>query len=206
MSADDAAPGVQPKAGSRPLGAEPQRSDPWHGRDAPAADRRGHHARVQAGPGTRLRDRRPGTARAGRRQPRRERPRCDAERRPDYHRDRARRAERGLVPPARRCQSRLVRDALGRGHRHRHGREDLCPHLRALLHHEGAGQGDGTRPGDGLRHRQSKRRKYPGRERAGSGQHLHDLPASRRGCPGADRESEHRVAGARQRDRSGRRG
>ena len=37
---------------------------------------------------------------------------------------------------------------------------DSQPHLRALLHHQGAGQGHRPRPRDGLRHRQAERRTH----------------------------------------------
>ena len=37
---------------------------------------------------------------------------------------------------------------------------DQGPHLRAVLHHQGAGQGHRAGPGDGLRHRQAERRPH----------------------------------------------
>ena len=51
--------------------------------------------------------------------------------------------------------------------------------LRALLHHQGEGQGHRARPVHGLRHRQAERRQHLGLQRAGPGDHVQDLPAAR---------------------------
>ena len=46
-------------------------------------------------------------------------------------------------PRASRVPAGPLRDARGDRHRARHGRRDAGAHLRALLHHQGAGQGHG---------------------------------------------------------------
>ena len=51
------------------------------------------------------------------------------------------------------------------------------PHLRALLHHQGGGQGRRARPRGRLRHRERSPRANRGRVRAGAGHHLHRPPA-----------------------------
>ena len=54
-----------------------------------------------------------------------------------------------------------VRHAGRFGHwRHGHGRGDESPHLRAVLHHQGPGKGDGTGSGDSPRHRQAEQRPH----------------------------------------------
>ena len=53
-----------------------------------------------------------------------------------------------------------LRAARGDRHRRRHGRGDPGAHLRAVLHHQGPGQGHRPRPGDGLRHREAERRAH----------------------------------------------
>ena len=53
-----------------------------------------------------------------------------------------------------------------------------APHLRALLHHQGGGQGHRARARDRLRHRQAEPGLHLGRQRAGQGHALHDLPAA----------------------------
>ena len=71
-------------------------------------------------------------------------------------------------------------------HRRRHGRRHPGPHLRAVLHHQGAGQGHRPRPVDGVRDRGAERRAHRRRERAGAGSHVHDLSCPRHE-PGAGR-------------------
>ena len=92
-------------------------------------------------------------------------------------------------------EGRLVRGALGHGHRRGHGRGDAAPDLRALLHHEGGGQGDGPRPRHGVRDRQAERRSHRGRERAGPRHDVHDLPAAREGGPAGPRAGRSARAG-----------
>ena len=75
----------------------------------------------------------------------------------------------------------------------RDGRGDPVPHLRALLHHQGAGQGHRAGPRHRLRHRQAERRAHRGLQRAGAGHDLQDLPAARRG---ESRGGHGRCAGA----------
>ena len=57
-------------------------------------------------------------------------------------------------------------------------RETQRAHLRAVLHHQGAGQGHRPRPLDGLRHRQAERRLHLGLQRAGPRHDVQDLPAA----------------------------
>ncbi len=76
------------------------------------------------------------------------------------------------------------RDARAERHRLRHGRRDPGADLRALLHDQGARQGDGARPCHGLRHRETAQRQHPGLQRAGEGHDVQGLPAGRR-RPGA---------------------
>ena len=82
-----------------------------------------------------------------------------------------------------------VRDAGGQRHRRRHGRGDARAHLRAVLHDEGAGQGQRPRPGDRLRHREAERRLHLGLQRAGHGTvfKVYLPPAQTRAVPRADR-------------------
>ena len=69
-------------------------------------------------------------------------------------------------------------------------RGDAGAHLRAVLHHEGGGQGHGSRPRDGLRHRRAGRRQDRRRHAARHRQHVLRVPAR----------------GARRRPRAGARG
>ena len=59
--------------------------------------------------------------------------------------------------------------ALRGRYRHRHERRHPGAHLRALLHHQGTGQGNRPRPGDRLRGHRTKRRPHPGGERPRQG-------------------------------------
>ena len=65
--------------------------------------------------------------------------------------------------PACRGDTRRLRDAGRCGHRHRHDARCAGAGLRAVLHHQGARQGDGPRPGHGVRIRQAVGRacEYP---------------------------------------------
>ena len=70
------------------------------------------------------------------------------------------------------------------GQRHRLGMdaETQARDLRAVLHHQGAGQGHRPRAGDGLRHRQAERRLHLASTASpGHGTTLQDLPAAGRG-------------------------
>ena len=78
-----------------------------------------------------------------------------------------------------------ARHPLGGRHRPGHGRGDPGPHLRALLHHQGAGEGDRPRPLDGLRDRGPERRGHPRALGAGRRHRVPGLPAApRRAAPG----------------------
>ena len=86
-------------------------------------------------------------------------------------------AARRLLRPARRGRYRPGHSARGVG----------AP-LRAVLHHQGARQGDRPGAGDRARHRPPERRPDPRRERAGAGRPLrHPLPPGRRGDRGRRR-------------------
>ena len=80
------------------------------------------------------------------------------------------------------CRGHAGRLRGGRGqrfrHRHAAGRSDA--HLRAVLHHQGAGQGDRPRAVDGVRLHEAVGRPHHGLQRARQG---HDVPA----VPAADR-------------------
>ena len=76
---------------------------------------------------------------------------------------------------------RRVRAALGERRRLRHGQGDAGAPVRAVLHHQGGGQGHRPRPGDGLRHRQAEPRRHRRVQRAGRGDDVHDLSAATHG-------------------------
>ena len=71
--------------------------------------------------------------------------------------------------------------------------------LRAVLHHQGGGQGDRAGAGHGLRHRQAERRPHRGLQRAGPRHHLQGLPAARRagGRPTGESLAGHAAAAPR---------
>ena len=78
---------------------------------------------------------------------------------------------------------RRARARRGRRHRARQAAEDL----RAVLHHQATGRGDGAGPVDRLRHRQAVRRVHLRRQRAGTRRHLQPVlprPGSRAGGAG----------------------
>ena len=64
-------------------------------------------------------------------------------------------------------------------HRPRHGRRGHQAPLRAVLHHQGGRRGHRARPRDGVRRRQAERRRDLRLQRAGTRQHVQDLPAGR---------------------------
>ena len=101
--------------------------------------------------------RRSAAARADRDQPGRQRARRDAGRRQlppgdarlsSSREDERARHRRGAGP---------LRAAGGERHRARHGRRDARPHLRAVLHHQGAGQGHGARTLDRVQRGRGRR-------------------------------------------------
>ena len=142
-------------------------------RDVPPADRRAHRARDRAGIRSGAGACRCGAARTGRHESGRQRSRCDGAGRPADHHDGQRAAQR-LVRHGPACgAARLVRHALGRRRWARHGREDEATSVRAVLHDQGARQGDRARPGDRLRHRQAERRLHLGGQRTGTRLDLH---------------------------------
>ena len=74
------------------------------------------------------------------------------------------------------------------------------PHLRAVLHDQGARQGDRARPLDGVRHREAERRLDLGLQRARPRHDVQDLPAPLRGAargPGRAGAAEGARAGDR---------
>ena len=108
--------------------------------------------RPVAGQGRRL------PVRAGDRQPRRQRPRCDARRRQADGADRQ--CDDGRIRAARlqgHAGGGLCPDRRRR-HRHRHSRRHRRQDLRAVLLDQGSRQGHRPRPVDGVRHRQADRR------------------------------------------------
>ena len=68
-------------------------------------------------------------------------------------------AGRASTRPHVAVDGRALRDAGGHRHRRRHGRGDAGAHLRAVLHHQGAGQGHRPRAATVLRHRRAERRR-----------------------------------------------
>ena len=78
----------------------------------------------------------------------------------------------------RRDRARPLRHADGARRRRGNGRGDAVPDLRAVLHDEGLGQGNGARPRHRVRDRQAERRLRRRRERVGRRLGVHDLPAS----------------------------
>ena len=91
-----------------------------------------------------------------------------------------------------------LRDAGGVRHRCRHGRGDAGPHLRAVLHHQGARQGHRARSVDGPRHGQTERRPHLRLQRARLGHYLQDIPASiGEGTPAGDFGARCRAVGLR---------
>ena len=130
----------------------------------------GEHVQLERRPRARHRARpgRPRPARAGRPQPRGQRPRRDARRRHAPHRDRATRCGTPATPRAGTCVLTVADTGV------RDGRRDAGPHLRAVLHDQGAGQGHRPGAGDGVRDRQHVRGRDPGGVGARPGDDVHD--------------------------------
>jgi PAS domain S-box-containing protein len=106
-------------------------------------------------------------ARAGRAQPRHQRPGRHAARRhagAAHPTGRPRLEGRGARPAG---AGAAVRAALGRRQRPGHGQRHPGARLRAVLHHQAAGQRHRARPGRGLRRRPVRRRRGLDRVRAG---------------------------------------
>ena len=85
---------------------------------------------------------------------------------------------------------------------------DAGARLRAVLHHQGAGQGHRPRPRDRVRHREAERRLHRVESEVGARHDVHDLPAARRrgpvGVSGAGHAASPRSAAARRRSCSSR--
>jgi PAS domain S-box-containing protein len=76
-----------------------------------------------------------------------------------------------------------LRDALRLRYRHGHGCADQSARVRAVLHDEARRQGNGARPGHGVRRGETKRRVHLGVQRDRPRNELQDLLAARR-CGG----------------------
>ncbi len=126
-----------PRGGVGAGGRQPAHRQP--GAPAPAADRRRSRARDGAGAFHRHGARGPRPPRAGDHEPGDQCARRDAARRPAHHRHRERARHR--LRPARepRAAARPVRPGHGSRHRHRDRPGRAAVHLRAVLHHQGAG-------------------------------------------------------------------
>jgi len=96
----------------------------------------------------------------------------------DHHRDGPDRPRRGLLCRESGLQARRVRPAGGRRRWLRHGRRDLEPGLRTVLHHQGPERGHRTRAAHDLRRGQAEPRFHQDRERAGAGHPGRGLPAA----------------------------
>ena len=125
-------------------------------------------------------------------------------------------ARRRLLPHARRDQSRRVRGADGDRHRRGHDARGAGARVRAVLHHQTDGRGDGPGPGDVPRHRQAGGRQHLVHQRARPGQHVSrlfsahdrgdaaaaDLRSGRRRRPRRRRPATRRCCWSRTRRRS----
>ncbi len=78
------------------------------------------------------------------------------------------------------CTTRPLRQVGRERQRLRHDARGQGPHLRAVLHHEGAGKGHRAGVGDGLRHHQTERRQHQSLHRTRPRHDLQDLPPCRR--------------------------
>ncbi len=142
------------------------------------------HTQMRLGDGSRADQGRRGPDRADAPQPRAERARRDAgRRRPRPSKPPTscwivdRLASEGLTLPAW-----TLRDAPRVRHRHRHGRLDARPRLRAVLHHQAEGQGHRSRSRHGLRHRRSERRTDRARHGTGPRERRSGSTCRKRAC------------------------
>ena len=199
--ADAAAAGVLPEADHRAEGGAPGPPGGGDAQDADAPDRRehrvaGHHRQI---PG--IGEGRPGAVPADPDEPGGERPGCDAGRREDRDRDRERGPGRRVLCPPSLRETRAVRDAGGQRHGERDERRGQGAYLRAVLHHEGAGERNGAGPCDDLRRGEAggwlHRGVLGGRDR----DDLQGLPAA---CRGGGRRDRRRTT-VRRTSREGRR-
>ncbi len=136
-------------------------------------------------------------ARPGARQPLRQRARRDHRQRAHHHRDAQPPRRRGAGRKPRRAAARRLRAVERERRRRGHGPGDAGARLRALLHHQGAGQGHRPRPRHRLWDRHPEPGRGPRRQRAGPGLHLPHLPASPRRAAGAGRDRRARVRAPR---------
>ena len=110
--------------------------------------------------------------------------------------------DRGAGRHPRRAAARPARLPCGRGHRARDGAGDDRADLRAVLHHQVAGEGHRPRPVDGARHRPQPRRHRPRRERAAKGLDLPGPVPGGRGGAARRAGIDARAAGAARRRRA----
>jgi PAS domain S-box-containing protein len=144
-----------------------------------------------------------GAGRAGGHEPGAQRPGRHAQGRAagDSHLDGGSRCQ--LRPGTSLCDGGPVRRHLGDRSRNRNLQGGAVPPLRAVLHHQGAGEGHRTRPGHRLRDRQAERRPHRGLQRARAGEHLQGIPP-RGGATGGAAGSRPEPGGAwRTRDGAG---
>src|SRR5205823_2353559 len=204
--ADPPAARLQPPAGTAAAGAGSERARERARENATPPARRGCEAGDRAGPDAGPRPGRGRPGRAGDHEPRRQRARRDAHGGPAHDRDGGRRVRRRLRGGALPRPAGQVRDARRQRHRHGHGPRDPGPPVRAVLHHQGKGQGHRPRARHGVRHREAERRIHLGVQLARRGNHVQDLsPARRRGGRAGERPRRARSRAPRQRDRARRR-
>src|ERR1019366_5091494 len=93
---------------------------------------------------------------------------------------------RGLCRRTSARSARPLRHAGRKRYRLRHGRGNQSPHLRALLHYQGTGQGYWAGALDCLWRRQAEQRLHLGVQRARPRHHFQDLPVASGGEPRDD--------------------
>ena len=134
-----------------------------------------------------------------------QRPRRDAQRRAaDDRNPRTSSWIPGTSRPPRPDAPRPPRPPCRLRHRHRDGRRDPVPPLRALLHHQGDRHRDGAGPRDGVRHREADRRRHLGLQRGRPRHDIQDLLARGRGAPRRGRAGARTGTRGRHRDDHGR--